>query len=78
MNALELFKRGNDYLAIAALLHISEAEVEREIHRLRNEEREQAAEKKRAYKRQWAREKKAKQSEPSKLIRYAGYEGERA
>lgn len=35
MNALQLFKSGNDYLQISAFLHISEAEVEKEIHRLR-------------------------------------------
>lgn len=37
MNALQLFKAGNDYLQISDFLHISEAEVEKEIHRLRKE-----------------------------------------
>lgn len=55
MNALALFKAGNDYIQIAALLHTSEAEVEKEIHRLRNEERERVRkrENRRRYQQAW-------------------------
>lgn len=35
MNALQLFKAGNDYQQIAALRHSTEAMVEKEIHILR-------------------------------------------
>lgn len=39
MNPLHLFRSGLDYIAIASCLRTTEAEVEREIHRLRAEER---------------------------------------
>lgn len=55
MNALQLFRSNHDYLQIAALLHASEAEVEKEIHRLRNEERDRARkrENRRRYQKEW-------------------------
>jgi hypothetical protein len=39
MNALEMFRMGNDYLQIAAHSRRTEAEVEKEIHLLRAKER---------------------------------------
>lgn len=42
-NALELFRDGFDYLQIASHLNTTEAEVERQIHRLRQEEIDEAA-----------------------------------
>lgn len=41
-NALELFRAGFDYLQIASHLNTTEAEVERQIHELRKQEREAA------------------------------------
>jgi len=42
-NALQLFRDGFDYLQIASHLNTTEAEVERQIHRLRQEEIDEAA-----------------------------------
>jgi hypothetical protein len=42
MNPLQLFRSGMDYISIASHLNTTEAEVERQIHRLRNKERETA------------------------------------
>lgn len=39
MNALEMFRMGNDYLQIAAHSRRTEAEVEKEIHLFRAKER---------------------------------------
>lgn len=39
MNALQLFRQGQDYISIASHLNTTEAEVERQIHRLRRIER---------------------------------------
>lgn len=39
MNALQLFRQGHDYISIASHLNTTEAEVERQIQRLRNQER---------------------------------------
>lgn len=39
MNALDLFRSGNDYHSIAAIFSTTEAEIERIIHRLRADER---------------------------------------
>ncbi|MBO0141482.1 hypothetical protein JZX87_09935 [Agrobacterium sp. Ap1] len=39
MNALKLFRSGMDYISIASHLNTTEAEVERQIHRLRRIER---------------------------------------
>ena len=49
MNALQLFRMGNDYLQIGAVLHMTEAEVEKEIHRLREEERKPPVRTRRKY-----------------------------
>lgn len=38
-NALEMFRMGNDYIQIGNLLRMTEAEVEKEVHRLRSDER---------------------------------------
>jgi biotin operon repressor len=57
MNALQLFQTGNDYQQIAASLHISEAEVEKQIHVLRKEkwERERKKKNRRQYQRDYQR-----------------------
>ena len=39
MNPLNLFRSGNDYIQIANVLKLTEAEVERIIHKLRADER---------------------------------------
>lgn len=52
MNALQLFRSGMDYISIASQLNTTEAVVERQIHRLRQEEIDEAArkrEERRAY-----------------------------
>lgn len=54
--ALQLFRKGFDYIEIAAALHSTEAAVEREIHRLRAEEARSEA--KRAAARQYYARKK--------------------
>lgn len=51
-NALQLFRAGFDYIQIASHFNTTEAEVERQIHRLRQEEIDEAArkrEERRAY-----------------------------
>jgi len=55
LNALDLFKAGNDYIAIAAFLNTSEAEVEKEIHRLRKIiwEKARKREQRRIYQKEW-------------------------
>jgi DNA-binding CsgD family transcriptional regulator len=39
MNALQLFRTGKDYIEISQIMRISVPDVERQIHRLRNEEK---------------------------------------
>lgn len=53
--ALELFHMGNDYIAIGQFLHISEAEVERQIHAERSVEIKKATRRsqRRAYQKRW-------------------------
>lgn len=57
MNALQLFKAGNDYQQIAGFLHTSEAEVEKEIHILRKIEwdKQRKRENRRRYQREYQR-----------------------
>lgn len=56
MNAIKLFRAGHDYIQIANLLRTTEAEIERIIHRQRNEEI--AAERRKANRRiEWKRNK---------------------
>lgn len=75
MNALQLFRTGKDYIEISQIMRISVPDVERQIHRLRNEEKGDTThadyveqrrdsdrrfrDKHRAYQREWQREKRA-------------------
>jgi len=59
MNALQLFRQGQDYISIASHLNTTEAEIERQIHRLRQEEIDEAVrkrEERRAYHRAYLEE----------------------
>ncbi|MBD9455933.1 hypothetical protein IB244_31170 [Rhizobium sp. RHZ02] len=57
MNPLDLLRRGYDTVEIATLLKATEAEVEKQIHRLREEEHRKAVkrEQRRAYQQNWMR-----------------------
>jgi hypothetical protein len=57
MNPYDLLKRGYDYVEIAALLKTTEAEVEKTIHQIREEEHRKAVkrEQRRQYQRNWMR-----------------------
>lgn len=57
MNALEWFRSGHDYVEISNLLGISEAQVEKDIHQLREEE--SPLERRRAYGRDYMRRQRA-------------------
>ena len=57
MNPLDLLRRGYDYVEIASLLKTTEAEVEKQIHHLREEEHRKAVkrEQRRVYQQNWNR-----------------------
>lgn len=68
LNALQMFRMGNDYIQIAAYFKSSEAEVEKLIHLLRSRERialqkadwqEKRKEERKAYMREYMRRQRA-------------------